>query len=54
MKMQELLTEHVRKVGSQWFVFNHTGKKRLSKGYSSKKQADERLREIEAYKHMNG
>jgi len=28
----------IKKVGTQYFVYNYTGEKRLSKGYLSKKQ----------------
>lgn len=41
----------IKKEGSEYFVYNHTGKKKLSKGYSSKKEAEKRLGEIEYFKH---
>lgn len=43
---------YVRQEGSQWFVYSHEGKK-LSKGYPSKKQAEERLHQIEYFKHKD-
>lgn len=45
-----IATAYIRQEDSQWFVYSEKGKK-LSKGYSSKKQAEERLREIEYFKH---
>lgn len=39
----------VKKTNKGWAVFSEEGKK-LSKDYSSKKQAAERLREIEHFK----
>lgn len=44
----------IKKIGSQYFVFNHTGVKKLSKGFSSHKQAVSRLQEIEFFKHNKG
>ena len=41
----------IKRIGSQWFVFNHTGIKKLSKGYPSRKQAVHRLQQIEFFKH---
>jgi len=43
----------VRKTGSGWAVFSKEGKK-LSKEYKTKKEAKERLREIEYFKHKKG
>jgi hypothetical protein len=42
----------VRKQGSKWYVFSEEGKK-LSKGYDTKAEAQERLREIEYFKRKN-
>jgi len=44
----------IKKIGSQYFVFNHTGVKKLSKGFSSLTQAKARLRVIEFFKHNKG
>jgi hypothetical protein len=44
----------IKKIGSQYFVFNHTGVKKLSKGFSSYKQAVHRLQQIEYFKHKGG
>jgi hypothetical protein len=41
----------VKKDGSFWYVYSEEGKK-LSKGYLSKKKAEARLKQIEAFKHM--
>jgi hypothetical protein len=43
----------VRKVGDGWAVFSEEGKK-LSKVYSKKKEAVERLKEIEYFKDKKG
>ena len=43
---------YVRQEGGQWFVYSHEGKK-LSKGYPSKKQAEERLDQIEYFKRKD-
>jgi hypothetical protein len=43
----------VQKVGSGWAVFSETGKK-LSKIYKTKKEANERLKEIEYFKNKKG
>lgn len=40
----------VRKEGSEYFVFNKEGTKKLSKGYSSKAEAVKRLGQIEYFK----
>lgn len=42
----------IRKVGSEYFVFNESGEKKLSRGYSSKEQAKKRLGQIEYFKHQ--
>lgn len=39
----------IKKIGSEYFIFNKTGSKRLSKGYSSRKKSLVRLREIEYF-----
>jgi len=41
----------VKKEGTLWYVFDHTGKKKLSRGYKTKKEANERLRQIEYFKN---
>jgi len=41
----------VRQVQGGWVVFSETGKK-LSRVYSSKKQAEDRLKQIELFKHQ--
>ena len=43
--------DYVRKQGSRWFVFSEKGDK-LSKAYKSKREADERLRQIEYHKRQ--
>lgn len=43
----------IKHIGSQYFVYNHTGQKRLSIGYSSRKKAVHRLQQIEFYKHKS-
>lgn len=43
----------IRKVGSKYYVLSESGK-RLSSGYETKKTAEERLREIEYFKHKEG
>lgn len=42
----------VRKVGSEYFVYNEAGNKKLSRGYPSKEQAEKRLGQIEYFKHQ--
>ncbi len=42
----------VKKESGKWYVYSETGKK-LSKGYDTKAKAEDRLKEIEAFKHMN-
>lgn len=41
----------VRKVAGKWYVYSDSGK-RLSRGYTSRADAEKRLREIEMFKHM--
>lgn len=41
----------IRKEGSEYFVYNHNGTKKLSKGYGSKKEAEKRLQQIEYFKY---
>lgn len=41
----------IKKVGSLWFVFNHSGIKKLSRGYKTKTESEKRLREIEFFSH---
>lgn len=40
----------VRKEGSEYFVFNKEGTKKLSRGYPSKEEAEKRLGQIEYFK----
>jgi hypothetical protein len=42
--------EYVKKVNGGWAVFSESGKQ-LSKAYGSKKDAVNRLKEIEYFKH---
>lgn len=42
----------VRKEGSEYFVYNKTGEKKLSRGYPSKAEAEKRLGQIEYFKHQ--
>jgi hypothetical protein len=44
----------IKKIGSQWFVFNKEGMKKLSKGFHSRKQAVKRLQQIEFFKRVGG
>lgn len=44
--------DEVKKIGSEYFVFNEEGTKKLSKGYPSEKQANKRLQQIEYFKHQ--
>lgn len=46
----EYAMDYVDKIGSQWYVLSKSGK-RLSGGYGSKNQAEERLKEIEFWKN---
>ena len=46
------INEIVKHEGSEWFVFNHDGTKKLSKGYHSKEEADKRLGQIEYFKNL--
>ena len=41
----------IKKIGSEYFVMNHTGEKKLSKGYPSKAEAEKRLGQIEYFKN---
>lgn len=43
----------IRKVGSKYYVYSEKGK-RLSRGYTSRKAAVKRLRQIEFFKHKKG
>lgn len=40
----------IKKEDGKYYVYNHTGAKRLSKGYESKEEADKRLGQIEYFK----
>ena len=40
----------IKKINGVYYVFNHDGTKKLSKGYSSKGEAEKRLGEIEFFK----
>lgn len=42
----------IKKIKNEYFVFNHTGIKKLSKGYSSRKAAVKRLQQIEFWKRL--
>ena len=42
----------IKKRAGLYYVYNHTGKKKLSKGYSKKEDALKRLRQIEYFKHL--
>lgn len=42
----------IKKIKSLYYVYNHTGVKKLSKGYRSRKDAVKRLRQIEYFKHL--
>lgn len=41
----------IRKVGNKFVIFNHDGTKKLGE-YTSKEEAEKRLRQIEAFKYM--
>jgi hypothetical protein len=41
----------IKRIGTQFFVYNHEGNKKLSKGFSSLKKAKKRLKEIEFFAH---
>ena len=41
----------IKKEGSEYFVYNHTGEKKLSEGYRTKEEAEKRLGQIEYFKH---
>jgi len=43
----------IRKINNKFYVYSEKGK-RLSKGYSTRKEAEKRLREIEYFKHKKG
>lgn len=40
----------IKKVGNLWFVFNESGTTKLSKGFKTEEEANERLKEIESLK----
>lgn len=40
----------IRKIGGKYYVYSKKGK-RLSKGYSSRAEAERRLKQIEYFKH---
>lgn len=42
----------IKKLHSRYFVFNHTGIKKLSRGYVTREQAVHRLRQIEYFKRI--
>lgn len=44
----------IKKIKGMYYVYNHLGVKRLSKGYRSRKAALKRLRQIEYFKHLKG
>lgn len=39
----------IRRIDGKWYVYSHDGKRRLSKGYATLKEAQRRLRQIEAF-----
>ena len=41
----------IKKRADLYYVFNHTGKKKLSEGYRKREDAVKRLRQIEYFKH---
>lgn len=41
----------IKEEGSEYFVYNHTGEKKLSEGYHTKEEAEKRLGQIEYFKH---
>ena len=47
----KVLLEFVVKEDDGWVVYNHDKTKKLSKPYTSKKEATKRLRQIEFFKH---
>lgn len=47
-----LYGEKIIKKGNKWQVTDHTGKKNLGT-YDTKKDAEERLKQVEMFKHMN-
>ena len=40
----------IKKTGNGWTVYDESGRKKLSKEYSTKKGAEERLKQIEYFK----
>jgi hypothetical protein len=50
--MKTTTNDMVKQVGSEWFVFNEEGGKKLSKGYQTKAEAVKRLGQIEYFKHQ--
>lgn len=46
------VTNVIKYENSKYYVYSEKGK-RLSRGYASKEEAEKRLRQIEAFKHMN-
>lgn len=43
----------IKKIKGLYYVFNHTGVKKLSKGYRSRKAAVKRLQQIEYFKRLH-
>lgn len=45
----------VKEENGRWYVYNHTGEKRLSteSGYATKEEANKRIQQVEAFKHMD-
>ena len=37
----------IRQINGKFYVYSHDGKKRLSKGYATRKEAERRLAQIE-------
>lgn len=44
----------IKKLKGKYYVFDHTGKKELSKGYTSEKAAKHRLKEIDYFANKKG
>lgn len=42
----------IRKLNHLFYVYNHTGVKRLSHGFANRKDAVKRLGQIEFFKHQ--
>ena len=49
--MVDLITNIIVKDGDKWYVKSESGKN-LGGPYSSKEEAEKRLKQVEAFKHM--